>query len=48
MRGQDFAVCHREYMEFINPDRCGSTFSPDYVQKNSSLFNAIFGVLKLS
>ena len=27
LRSQDFAIYHREYIEFENPDECGSAFS---------------------
>ena len=29
LRSQDFAIFHTEYIEFENPDRCGSAFSTD-------------------
>ena len=48
LRSKDFAVCHREYIGFENPDRCGSAFGPGSVRKNSSVFNAIFRVRKFS
>ena len=48
LRSQDFAACHRKYIEFENPDRCGSAFSPDSVRKMSCLFNAIFRARKFS
>ena len=48
LHSQDFAVCNREYIGFQNPDRCGSALSPDYVRKNSSMFNAIFRVQNFS
>ena len=42
LRSQDFAICRIEYIEFENPDRCGSAFSPHLVRNISCLFNAIF------
>ena len=47
LRSQDFAACNRECIEFENPDRCGSAFSPDSVRKISCLFNAINAVKTL-
>ena len=47
LHSQDFAICHRECIEFENPDRCGSAFSPDSVRKISCLFNAINAVKTL-